>query len=133
MCGRYRLSRRKQIIEEHFDTISGDDTTFHEKKRIFLPATGCPAGEEVAGCVVRGDRRSAGEMLGASLTGPQQLDAPLRKSDRRQLKLLATTSEFGTRTQGGTEVQLPGDAGTTTWNAPINPGVVLSVSLATVS
>src|ERR1700682_6376095 len=23
MCGRYRLSRRKQIIEEHFDSISG--------------------------------------------------------------------------------------------------------------
>jgi len=25
MCGRYRLSRRKQIIEEHFDTISGGE------------------------------------------------------------------------------------------------------------
>jgi putative SOS response-associated peptidase YedK len=25
MCGRYRLSRRKQIIEEHFDSVSGDD------------------------------------------------------------------------------------------------------------
>jgi hypothetical protein len=25
MCGRYRLSRRKQIIEEHFDTVSGED------------------------------------------------------------------------------------------------------------
>jgi len=25
MCGRYRLSRRKQIIEEHFDSISGED------------------------------------------------------------------------------------------------------------
>jgi hypothetical protein len=25
MCGRYRLSRRKQIIEQHFDTISGDE------------------------------------------------------------------------------------------------------------
>lgn len=25
MCGRYRLSRRKQIIEEHFDAISGDE------------------------------------------------------------------------------------------------------------
>jgi putative SOS response-associated peptidase YedK len=25
MCGRYRLSRRKQIIEEHFDTSSGDE------------------------------------------------------------------------------------------------------------
>ncbi len=25
MCGRYRLSRRKQIIEEHFDSISGDE------------------------------------------------------------------------------------------------------------
>ena len=25
MCGRYRLSRRKQIIEEHFDTVSGDE------------------------------------------------------------------------------------------------------------
>ena len=24
MCGRYRLSRRKQIIEEHFDTIRRD-------------------------------------------------------------------------------------------------------------
>jgi hypothetical protein len=23
MCGRYRLSRRKQIIEEHFDSVSG--------------------------------------------------------------------------------------------------------------
>ena len=30
----------------------GSATTFHEKKRIFLPATGCPAGEEVAGCVL---------------------------------------------------------------------------------
>ena len=25
MCGRYRLSRRKQIIEEHFDTAPWDD------------------------------------------------------------------------------------------------------------
>jgi putative SOS response-associated peptidase YedK len=25
MCGRYRLSRRKQIVEEHFDVISGDE------------------------------------------------------------------------------------------------------------
>jgi len=25
MCGRYKLSRRKQIIEEHFDTASGDE------------------------------------------------------------------------------------------------------------
>ena len=25
MCGRYRLSRRKQILEEHFATISGDE------------------------------------------------------------------------------------------------------------
>jgi putative SOS response-associated peptidase YedK len=25
VCGRYRLSRRKQIIEEHFDTVSGDE------------------------------------------------------------------------------------------------------------
>ena len=25
MCGRYRLSRRKEIIEEHFDTVSWDD------------------------------------------------------------------------------------------------------------
>jgi putative SOS response-associated peptidase YedK len=24
MCGRYRLSRRKQIVEEYFDTASGD-------------------------------------------------------------------------------------------------------------
>ena len=27
MCGRYRLSRRKQIIEEHFDAPSDDDWT----------------------------------------------------------------------------------------------------------
>lgn len=25
MCGRFRLSRRKQIIEEHFDTVSGEE------------------------------------------------------------------------------------------------------------
>jgi putative SOS response-associated peptidase YedK len=25
MCGRYRLSRRKQIIEEHFDCVSGEE------------------------------------------------------------------------------------------------------------
>jgi putative SOS response-associated peptidase YedK len=25
MCGRYRLSRRKQLIEEYFDTVSGED------------------------------------------------------------------------------------------------------------
>jgi len=25
MCGRYRLSRRKQIIEEHFGSVSGDE------------------------------------------------------------------------------------------------------------
>jgi len=25
MCGRYRLSRRKQIIEEHFDTSDWQD------------------------------------------------------------------------------------------------------------
>jgi putative SOS response-associated peptidase YedK len=25
MCGRYRLSRRKQIIEEHFDTALGEE------------------------------------------------------------------------------------------------------------
>jgi putative SOS response-associated peptidase YedK len=25
VCGRYRLSRRKQIIDEHFDTVSGDE------------------------------------------------------------------------------------------------------------
>ena len=25
MCGRYRLSRRKQIIEDHFDAVSGDE------------------------------------------------------------------------------------------------------------
>ena len=25
MCGRYRLSRRKQIVEEYFDTASADD------------------------------------------------------------------------------------------------------------
>jgi putative SOS response-associated peptidase YedK len=27
MCGRYRLSRRKQIVEEHFDAMSDDDWT----------------------------------------------------------------------------------------------------------
>ena len=26
MCGRYRLSRRKQIIEEHFDCAPWDET-----------------------------------------------------------------------------------------------------------
>ena len=25
MCGRYRLSRRKQIIGEHFDAVSGEE------------------------------------------------------------------------------------------------------------
>jgi hypothetical protein len=25
MCGRYRLSRRKRIVEEHFDSVSGDE------------------------------------------------------------------------------------------------------------
>jgi putative SOS response-associated peptidase YedK len=25
MCGRYRLSRRKQVIEEHFDSVSGEE------------------------------------------------------------------------------------------------------------
>jgi putative SOS response-associated peptidase YedK len=25
MCGRYRLSRRKQIIEEHFDTVTCEE------------------------------------------------------------------------------------------------------------
>jgi putative SOS response-associated peptidase YedK len=25
MCGRYRLSRRKQVIEEHFDRVSGEE------------------------------------------------------------------------------------------------------------
>ena len=25
MCGRYRLSRRKQLVEEYFDSVSGDD------------------------------------------------------------------------------------------------------------
>ncbi len=25
MCGRYRLSRRKQVLEEYFDTYSGED------------------------------------------------------------------------------------------------------------
>ena len=25
MCGRYRLSRRKQILEEHFDVVSGEE------------------------------------------------------------------------------------------------------------
>jgi putative SOS response-associated peptidase YedK len=25
MCGRYRLSRRKQVLEEHFDSVSGEE------------------------------------------------------------------------------------------------------------
>jgi len=25
VCGRYRLSRRKQIIDEHFDSVSGEE------------------------------------------------------------------------------------------------------------
>jgi putative SOS response-associated peptidase YedK len=25
VCGRYRLSRRKQIIEEHFDTVTAEE------------------------------------------------------------------------------------------------------------
>ena len=25
MCGRYRLSRRKQLVEEYFDTVSGEE------------------------------------------------------------------------------------------------------------
>jgi len=25
MCGRYRLSRRKQIVEEHFVSVSGEE------------------------------------------------------------------------------------------------------------
>jgi hypothetical protein len=25
MCSRYKLSRRKQIIEEHFDRVSGEE------------------------------------------------------------------------------------------------------------
>ncbi len=25
MCGRYRLSRRKQIVEEYFDSVSGEE------------------------------------------------------------------------------------------------------------
>ena len=25
MCGRYRLSRRKQLLEEYFESVSGDD------------------------------------------------------------------------------------------------------------
>jgi hypothetical protein len=25
MCGRYRLSRRKQVVEEYFDTVSGEE------------------------------------------------------------------------------------------------------------
>jgi len=25
MCGRYRLSRRKQIVEDHFDSVSGEE------------------------------------------------------------------------------------------------------------
>jgi putative SOS response-associated peptidase YedK len=25
MCGRYRLSRRKQIVEKYFDTLSDED------------------------------------------------------------------------------------------------------------
>jgi putative SOS response-associated peptidase YedK len=29
MCGRYKLSRRKQIVEEYFDVVSDDDWTPH--------------------------------------------------------------------------------------------------------
>jgi hypothetical protein len=25
MCGRYRLSQRKRIIEEHFESVSGEE------------------------------------------------------------------------------------------------------------
>jgi len=25
MCGRYRLSRRKQVVEEYFDTVAGEE------------------------------------------------------------------------------------------------------------
>jgi putative SOS response-associated peptidase YedK len=25
MCGRYRLSRRKQVVEEYFDSVSGEE------------------------------------------------------------------------------------------------------------
>jgi hypothetical protein len=25
VCGRYRLSRRKQVVEEHFDSVSGEE------------------------------------------------------------------------------------------------------------
>jgi putative SOS response-associated peptidase YedK len=28
MCGRYRLSRRKQLVEEHFETVSDDEDWF---------------------------------------------------------------------------------------------------------
>jgi hypothetical protein len=27
MCGRYRLSRRKQIVEEYFDSVSDEQET----------------------------------------------------------------------------------------------------------
>ena len=34
MCGRYRLSRRKQIIEEHFDSASGEDDDWSPRYNI---------------------------------------------------------------------------------------------------
>ena len=37
MCGRYRLSRRKQIIEEYFDSVSEEqDWSPRYNKRSFL-------------------------------------------------------------------------------------------------
>ena len=46
MCGRYRLSRGKQIIEEHFDCISGEEdwnpcpqnSSIHGQHRVNLKA-----------------------------------------------------------------------------------------------
>jgi hypothetical protein len=32
MCGRHRLSRRKQVVEEHFDSVSGEEDWLHAAK-----------------------------------------------------------------------------------------------------
>jgi nicotinamidase-related amidase len=37
MCGRYRLSRRKQIIEEHFDSVSGEEPTVQHRPNLARP------------------------------------------------------------------------------------------------
>jgi putative SOS response-associated peptidase YedK len=34
MCGRYRLSRRKQIVEEYFDSISGESEDWSPRYNI---------------------------------------------------------------------------------------------------